>query len=84
METPGFPIAIGQLMEIANDRRTAVMCTEALWWQCHRSLITDHCKAAGWTMTHILAIDNSQEHPYTRAARVVNRQLSYREENLFP
>ena len=34
--------------------RVAVMCAEALWWRCHRSLIADYLKAAGHTVIHII------------------------------
>jgi uncharacterized protein (DUF488 family) len=54
------------------------MCAEAVWWRCHRSLIADHLKVAGVTVTHILGLGKSEEHPFTSAAQIVNGRLSYR------
>jgi len=78
METAAFRGGIKQLLELAGERRTAVMCAEAVWWRCHRSLISDYLKAAGVTVTHILGVGKSEEHPYTSAAQIVNGKLSYR------
>src|SRR5580698_5069158 len=55
METAEFQGAIARLLPIARARRTTVMCAEALWWRCHRSLIADYTKAAGHTVLHIAA-----------------------------
>src|SRR4051794_40103309 len=41
MSTGAFPAAIDRLLRLAETRRTAILCAEALWWQCHRSLIAD-------------------------------------------
>ena len=42
-----------ELMAEAQRAPTAFMCAEALWWQCHRRLISDHLLVAGWTVQHI-------------------------------
>ena len=78
METETFRAGIERLLELARERRTAIMCSEAVWWRCHRSLIADYLKAAGVTITHILSAGKSEEHPFTSAAQIVNGKLSYR------
>src|ERR1043165_9217230 len=78
METEEFRAGIERLVEIATARRTAIMCAEAVWWRCHRSLISDYLKARGAKVIHILSKTKSEEHPFTTAARIVNGQLSYR------
>ena len=78
METDAFRGGIARLLELAGARRTAVMCAEAVWWRCHRSLIADYLKALGVTVTHILGEEKSEAHPYTSAAQIVNGKLSYR------
>jgi uncharacterized protein (DUF488 family) len=78
METDAFAEGIARLLELARARRTAIMCAEAVWWRCHRSLISDFLKAEGVTVTHILGAGKSQEHPFTSAAQLVNGKLSYR------
>ncbi|HET7113001.1 MAG TPA: DUF488 domain-containing protein [Pyrinomonadaceae bacterium] len=77
METEEFDLGIKALLELADSSRTAVMCAEAVWWRCHRSLIADYLKAAGHEVIHILDAKKSEEHPYTSAARIVDGKLSY-------
>jgi uncharacterized protein (DUF488 family) len=78
METDDFRNGIKRLLEIAHVRRTALMCAEAVWWRCHRSLISDYLKANSVEVIHILAAGKSQGHPFTSAARIVDGELSYR------
>jgi uncharacterized protein (DUF488 family) len=78
METEPFRAGIDLLLEIARSQRTAIMCAEAVWWRCHRSLIADYLKAKGVVVTHILSETKSETHPYTSAARIVEGELSYR------
>ena len=78
METDEFREGIDRLLELARERRTAIMCAEAVWWKCHRSLIADYLKAKRVTVLHILGEGKSEEHPFTSAARIVNGELSYR------
>lgn len=77
LETEEFKEGIEDLLEIARTKRTAIMCAEALWWRCHRSLIADFLKAQGAEVTHIIDSKKSEAHPYTSAARIVAGQLSY-------
>jgi uncharacterized protein (DUF488 family) len=78
METDEFRGGIARLLEVARTRRTAIMCAEAVWWRCHRSLISDYLKAKGVEVTHIMATGKSEAHPFTSAARIVKGELSYR------
>ena len=78
METDEFRDGIDQLLSLASNRRTVIMCSEAVWWRCHRSMISDYLKAKGVDVIHILAAGKSEAHPYTSAARIVNGELSYR------
>ena len=78
MESEEFRNAVKELLQLAAQRRAAVMCAEAVWWRCHRSLISDYLKAAGHTVVHILDEKKTEEHPYTSAARIVDGELSYR------
>ena len=77
MDTPGFAAACDRLGTLARERRAAVMCAEAMWWQCHRALIADRFKANGWQVVHLLAPGRSEPHPYTSAARIVEGRLDY-------
>ena len=78
METNEFREGIDRLLEIASTHRTAIMCSEAVWWRCHRSLISDYLKVKGIEVNHIMSIGKAESHPFTSAARIVNGELSYR------
>src|SRR4051812_17801715 len=77
MMTDEFRAGIHRLLEVAREKRTAIMCAEALWWQCHRSMIADYLKAAGHEVIHIMSRTKTEAHPFTSAARLVNGRLSY-------
>lgn len=78
MDTEEFRRGMARLLDVARERRTAIMCAEAVWWRCHRSLISDYLKAKGVEVTHIMGLGKSETHPFTSAARIVNGELSYR------
>lgn len=79
METDEFKQGIKELEEIAKEKRTAYMCSEAVWWRCHRSMVSDYLKANGWKVMHIMDVGKEEEHPFTAPARIVNGMLTYAE-----
>ena len=81
METEEFEQAIVKLEHIALEQPTAYMCSEAVWWKCHRSMVSDYLKAKGWTVLHIMGIGKVQEHKYTSPARVVDDNVFYSDED---
>jgi uncharacterized protein (DUF488 family) len=83
METPQFQKAIEQLAGQAAQKRTAYMCSEAVWWSCHRALVSDFLKVRGWQVMHIMSEGKATEHPYTSAATVEGGHLSYNKPDLF-
>ena len=80
METESFANGAAELAKYALEKPTAMMCSEAVWWRCHRSMVSDYFKAKGWEVLHIMALGKVQEHPYTAPARVVGDQVFYSEE----
>lgn len=80
MQTPEFAAGFAGMLQEAQKRRMALMCAEAVWWQCHRSLIADALKAAGVRVLHIMTDCETAEHPYTKPARIVDGKLTYAEE----
>lgn len=83
MATQEFKNAITQLEHIALEQTTAYMCAEAVWWSCHRALISDYLKLRGWRVMHIMSMLKASEHPFTSAARISNNELRYDEPELF-
>lgn len=83
METEEFQKGIERLLDIAAEAGpTAIMCAEAVWWRCHRSLIADYLKARGVEVLNIFGTNKVELHPYTPAARIVNGELSYEPDSL--
>lgn len=78
METEDFRSGVQELLELTASKRVAVMCAEAVWWRCHRSLIADYLKAEGHEVVHIIDEKKTEEHPFTSAARIVDGRLSYK------
>lgn len=78
METPEFSQAIRIIENEAEASRLAYMCSEAVWWSCHRSLISDYLKVRGWKVNHIMSANKEMEHPYTKPAKIVDGRLSYK------
>ncbi len=77
METVEFRDGIDELLQLAKRKRTAIMCAEAVWWRCHRSMISDYLKASGVTVEHIMDGGKNTIHPFTSAARIENGKLVY-------
>jgi uncharacterized protein (DUF488 family) len=82
METEEFRRGMTRLLELADVKgRAAIMCAEAVWWRCHRSLVADFLKARGVDVEHIVDRGKTEPHPFTSAARLVNGELTYHEAN---
>lgn len=77
MDTPEFRAGLERLGRTAAEERTSILCSEAVWWRCHRSMIADALKARGVRVLHIMGAQRTVEHPYTSPARVVEGQLRY-------
>ena len=68
--TPEFAHGIAELRELAGDERTAMMCSEALWWRCHRRIVADRLVADGDTVFHIGSDGRVTAHQLTPFAAV--------------
>jgi uncharacterized protein (DUF488 family) len=77
MSSTEFAQGLAELSEVSNKARTAIMCSEALWWRCHRSMIADALCVRGIKVVHILDAKHSVVHPMTSPARIVGGVLSY-------
>jgi uncharacterized protein (DUF488 family) len=52
--SPVFRAGLAELIALASEQRTAIMCAEAVWWRCHRRIVADYLLAAGLAVLHIL------------------------------
>jgi uncharacterized protein (DUF488 family) len=75
MMTDDFKAAIGELEMLGRKNTTAYMCSEAVWWRCHRALVSDYLKTAGWKVMHIMDAGKATEHPYTAPVREAQGKL---------
>ena len=77
METSEFAEAVKELEVIATQQVTAIMCSEAVFWRCHRSMISDYLKSENYVVFHIMSTTKLTEHPYTKPAQIKNNKLTY-------
>jgi len=79
MQTPEFRRALDELISLAAQAPTAIMCAEAVPWRCHRSLIADALVARGIEVLEILTAAKSQPHKLTPFARLDGTDVTYPE-----
>jgi uncharacterized protein (DUF488 family) len=77
MSTSDFEQALTRVTEIAATQPTAIMCAEALWWRCHRMLISDALVTRGWRVLHVGAGSSPEDHRLTSFAVVEGGRLMY-------
>jgi uncharacterized protein (DUF488 family) len=77
METEEFRAGVERLLELADERPTAVMCAEALWHRCHRRLIADALTARGRRVVHIRSNGRTEPHALTPFAAVDGDRVTY-------
>ena len=77
MATEEFSADLARLDQLARERVTAVMCAEAVWWRCHRRLISDALLLRGWSVRHIGADGRLSEHRMTPFAVASGLHLTY-------
>jgi uncharacterized protein (DUF488 family) len=77
MQTEGFGKGLAELTALARDKRTAVLCAEAVPWRCHRSLIADALSVRGITVMHIMSRPSVKEHSLTSFASASGATIIY-------
>jgi len=82
MLTPEFECAVGHLIKLAEQARTAYMCAERMYFHCHRMLVSDWLEAHGHQVFHIDDAKPPKEHVLMSEARLVGGQMIYRGDRL--
>lgn len=77
MQTPEFRAGLQRLLKLAADKRSALMCAEAVPWRCHRSLIADALLVRGVRVREIIGGKGAREHGLTSFARVRGCGITY-------
>jgi uncharacterized protein (DUF488 family) len=83
IQSSEFQTALEELMLLAKDQETAIMCSEALPQKCHRRIISDALVARGWLVRHLLSPRRIEDHQLTPFARVAGTDVTYPAERLF-
>lgn len=77
MQTPDFEAGLSVLERIAIEKRSAIMCAEAVPWRCHRSLVADALLLRGWSVFDIISESEPRAHTMTAFAHVTEGKLTY-------
>ena len=77
MQTPEFQAAVEQLVAVASESPTAIMCAEAVPWRCHRSLISDAMLVRGWRVLDIMGETSATPHELKPFAWVEGTRITY-------
>jgi len=77
MQTAEFETNLARLLRLAEGKRTAVMCAEAVPWRCHRSMIADALTARGIPVEHIMSATKRTSHVLTSFAHVDGARVTY-------
>jgi len=68
--TPSFRSGLDQLIALGREQRCAMMCSEAVWWRCHRRIVADHLIARGERVFHLMGANRVEPAKLTEGARV--------------
>jgi uncharacterized protein (DUF488 family) len=72
-----FRTGLEQLLELAAERRCAIMCSEAVWWRCHRRIVADYLIHNGREVFHLMGSSRAEVARMNDAARVARDGLVY-------
>jgi uncharacterized protein (DUF488 family) len=77
MLTPEFREAVGDLLSSARAKRTVYMCSESVFWRCHRRLVSDFLTANGITVRHVMPNGDLRPHVLTPGAVIETGTVRY-------
>lgn len=75
--TPAFEKGLGELIALGQAKHCAMMCSEAVWWRCHRRIVADHLLARGISVFHLMGTDKVEPASLTKGARVHDGIVTY-------
>ena len=83
MLTAEFRRAAAELVRMAEEKPTAYMCAERVYFHCHRMMVSDYLVAHGHTVLHIDATGPAHPHKLMEVARITDGALIYNGGELF-
>lgn len=72
-----FERGLDRLVDLSRTRRCAIMCSEAVWWRCHRRIVADYLLLAGRSVYHLMGKERVEPARMTAAARPHGSKLAY-------
>jgi uncharacterized protein (DUF488 family) len=75
--SPEFERGLEAMLDVSGERRTAIMCAEAVWWRCHRRIIADYLLLRGREVIHLMGEGRTEPARITPAAEEHDGKLVY-------
>ena len=72
-----FGRGLDELLELADERRVAIMCSEAVWWRCHRRIIADYLLERGVEVFHLMGVGKMEPATMTPSAEPEDGRITY-------
>ncbi|GEK81389.1 hypothetical protein ABA31_27400 [Agrococcus baldri] len=67
--TPEFAAGLASVLADARERRAAILCSEAVWWRCHRRVVADVATVLhGTRVLHLMHDGSLRPHPLSETA----------------
>ena len=77
MQTQEFAAALDELIRLIKEKPTAYCCTEAVFWRCHRQLVSDALLVRGYHIGHIFSATKVEEHQLTKFLKAEGTHVTY-------
>jgi uncharacterized protein (DUF488 family) len=77
MQTPEFGGALDELIRLFSEKTTVYCCTEAVFWRCHRQLVSDALLVRGYHIGHIFSATKVEEHQLTKFLKAEGTRVTY-------
>jgi uncharacterized protein (DUF488 family) len=77
MQTPEFESVLAKLIGLFSEMTTAYACTEAVFWRCHRQLVSDALVVRGHRVGHIFNASKVEEHKLTQFVKAQGTAVTY-------
>ena len=77
MQSSQFETALENLIRLFKETTTVYVCTEVLFWRCHRQLVSDALSVRGYRVGHIFNIEKAEQHKLTEFLRAEGTRVTY-------
>ena len=77
MQTQEFTAALDELIRLIKEKPAVYCCTEAVFWRCHRQLVSDALLVRGYHIGHIFSATKVEEHQLTKFLKAEGTRVTY-------